>query len=279
MFRVIILLGFTFVFMHLHATGNISKYVNMKYSWISFSTIFLLFFLTIAALYFYMKEDEQEDGCAECGCDHEHHHSTGKWKKWISYPVYIFPVVTALFFPVATLNSDIVEAKGFHFPMYDNASPYEQHQFLQPDTSVYYGKEGYDELMGEQLPKYTRLDKVTLNDDNFLTGMEILYNHTGEFMDKTIEFKGFTFHTNEMHENQFFVFRFGVIHCVADSGVFGMLVEFPEGTHFENDEWVSVQGTISTMYYQPFKKTIPILKVTDWKNINEPSDPYVYRNK
>jgi putative membrane protein len=277
MFRVIILLGFTFVFMHLHATGSIAKYVNMKYSWISFSTIFLLFFLTIASLYFYMKEDDDHH---DCGCEDGHHHKSKRaWRRWIFYPIYLFPVVTALAFPAATLDSSIVEAKGFHFPMYDNASPYEQHQFLQPDTSVYYGKEGYDELMEKQLPKYTGMETVKLHDDNFLTGMEILYNQTSQFMDKTIEFKGFTFHTDEMQDNQFFIFRFGIIHCVADSGVFGMLVQFPEGTEFEQDEWVNVQGTISTMYYQPFKKTIPILKVTDWQNISEPSDPYVYRNE
>ena len=54
MIRILILIGFTFIFMHLHATGDISKYINMKYSWISFCTIFVLWFLTIAELIFYM---------------------------------------------------------------------------------------------------------------------------------------------------------------------------------------------------------------------------------
>ena len=31
---------------------------------------------------------------------------------------------------------------------------------------------------------------------------------------------------------------FGIIHCVADSGVFGMLVEFPEDIDIEDDRWI-----------------------------------------
>ncbi|PFK69978.1 TIGR03943 family protein, partial [Priestia megaterium] len=110
MFRVLILLGFTMIFMHLHATGDISKYINMKYSWISYGTIFLLWFLTIAELVFYMTgSDEKEQGHdhnCDCGCGHSHE-SPNKWKRRAWYPLYFLPVLTVFFFPVATLDSNI----------------------------------------------------------------------------------------------------------------------------------------------------------------------------
>ena len=38
-------------------------------------------------------------------------------------------------------------------------------------------------------------------------------------------------------KEQYFLFRFGIIHCVADSGVYGMLVKKPEGV-----EWKTMIG-------------------------------------
>jgi putative membrane protein len=47
--------------------------------------------------------------------------------------------------------------------------------------------------------------------------------------------------------------------------------------HPKNDEWYSVTGELESIYYQPFKKTIPLLKVSSHSKIAEPDDPYVYR--
>ncbi|MGG3609714.1 TIGR03943 family protein [Priestia megaterium] len=281
MFRVLILLGFTMIFMHLHATGDISKYINMKYSWISYGTIFLLWFLTIAELVFYMTgSDEKEQGHdrnCDCGCGHSHE-SPNKWKRRAWYPLYFLPVLTVFFFPVATLDSNIVEAKGFHFPIYDKKDPYSSHQFLQPDTSSFYGEDAYDKMIHKDLKKFSKGKTINLEDEEFLNAMETIYRYPGEFTGKQIKFKGFMYHTKELKDNQYFLFRFGIIHCIADSGVFGMLVQFPDDVSFKNDDWVTVTGEVSTMYYQPFKKTIPIVKVTKVNREEKPDDPYVYRN-
>lgn len=34
---------------------------------------------------------------------------------------------------------------------------------------------------------------------------------------------------------------------------------------------------LASEYYQPFKSTLPVVKVTDWNTIKKPDDPYVYR--
>lgn len=276
MLRFFLLLGFSFLFLHLHATGSITKYINMKYSYISFITIFVMFFLTLMQLVFYIRGDKHDESC-EHGCDHTHERKG--WKEYIFYPVLLFPIISVLFFPVATLDSNIVKAKGFNFDVYNDKDASSIHEFLQPDSSVYYGQEGYDELMNKGKKKFiTDSDKVTLSDENFLFGMETIYRFPGNFDGKTIQFRGFTYNEKELASNQIFLFRFGIIHCVADSGIFGMLVEFPKDVDFKNDEWVNIEGTLSNEYYQPFKKTIPILKVEKWDKISEPKEPYVYRN-
>lgn len=55
MFRIFVLIGFTYLFLHLHATGDISKYINMKYAYISESAIYIFVLFTIICVYNYVK--------------------------------------------------------------------------------------------------------------------------------------------------------------------------------------------------------------------------------
>jgi len=283
MIRSLILIGFTYLIFHLHITGDINKYINMKYSYLSASAGYALLVLTIIQI---LKLNKEADESHDEHCDHDHcghnHSKEDKWyKKLLIYPIFAFPIISGLFFPIATLDSNIVKAKGFHFPIYDESKgdSFMQQQFLRPDTSVYYGKDDYDALMNKEKKKYVNQNTIVLNDQNYLKGMETIYNFPGDFLGKEVEFKGFVFNDSEsINKNQLFVFRFGVIHCIADSGVFGMMVEMPDGTKkLKNDQWITVKGKISTIYYQPFKTNIPYLKVEDWKTTTAPKEQYVFR--
>lgn len=61
MFRTFILMLFTFFFFHLHASGNLTKYINMKYAYLSYIAIFLLSILTAVQFYIYMKGSDEKD--------------------------------------------------------------------------------------------------------------------------------------------------------------------------------------------------------------------------
>jgi putative membrane protein len=278
MFRGLTLIGFIYLLFSLHLTGDISKYINMQYSYLSVMAGYALLILAIVHLVMMIKDNPQKSDCDH----HDHHHSKeDKWyKKLVVYPIFFFPIISGLFLPIATLDSNIVKAKGFHFPIYDEGKgdPFMQQQFLRPDTSVYYGKEAYDSLINNEKKKYVNLNTIELNDKNYLKGMETIYNFPGDFLGKEVEFKGFAFNDPETkNKSQIFVFRFGVIHCIADSGVFGMLVQLPDGIKLKNDQWIIVKGKISSIYYQPFKTNIPYLQVEDMKNTSAPKEQYVYR--
>jgi len=277
MLRAYILLVFTFFFAHLHASGNITKYINMKYAYLSYSAIFIFGILTVVQIYMNIKKDENsldETCCDEC---HSDERSKPFYQRWFIYGVFIFPLLTGFFLPIATLDSTIVKSKGFTFKAIETTEKYAQTQYLKPDTSIYYGKEGYDELMDIEKKKYLSKKNMVLKDTDYLKGLETIYKYPGDFLGKSVEFDGFSFKGESVNDRQLFVLRFGIIHCVADSGVFGMLVEFPKDIDMKDDEWIHVKGTISSVYYQPFKSTIPVLNVTDWKSIEEPKEPYVYR--
>ncbi len=280
MIRSLILIGFTYFLFKLHMTGDISKYINMKYSYLSAAAGYALLVLTIIQILMLNKDKSKEAACGHGHCGHDHSKEDKWYKKILIYPIFAFPVISGLFFPIATLDSNIVEAKGFHFPIYDEGKgdSFYQRQFLRPDSSVYYAKNDYDALMKKEKKNYVNQQSIILNDKNYLKGMETIYNFPGEFLGREVEFKGFVFNDKEtIDKNQLFVFRFGIIHCIADAGVFGMLVDMPPGTNLKNDEWITVKGKISTIYYQPFKTNIPYLKVEKWSHSSAPKEQYVYR--
>jgi len=219
------------------------------------------------------------------GHDHDHGHdghshgNTTRLQRAFTYLILCFPIYTGIFLPVQTLDSSFVKAKGFSFPNLDtSANNPGNHQFLRPDTSIFYGKDGYDKLKKKELTEFAGKSEIHLTDEDYLKGMEVLYNFPGEFMGKTVSFDGFAYKGEQVEGNHYFVFRFGFIHCAADSGVFGMLVDFPKGTVLKDDDWVHVTGTLSSELYQPFKQTLPVLEATSWSRMDAPKNPYVYRS-
>ncbi|MGO4348876.1 TIGR03943 family protein [Paenibacillus sp. MCAF9] len=307
MIRFVILFGFSFMFFMLHYTGDINKYINMKYAYLSISAVVIMGLLSIFEFVRVSRqqiaEEKKEAALAAGGhaeeleCRHEahddhshqhnHHHDHGhnhgndtRLKRFISCFILFVPIFTGLFLPAYALDSSFVKAKGFSFPSFDENIQNNPgaHQFLKPDSSVFYAKDDYVNVKNKELEQFINRDEVILTDADYLKGMEVIYNTPEAFMGKSIGFDGFAYKGQQVDGNHYFVFRFGFIHCVADSGVFGMLVEFPKNTQIKDDDWVHVNGKLTWELYQPFKQTIPVLKVTDWKPIETPKDPYVYRS-
>lgn len=317
MIRFFILFGFSFMFFMLHYTGDINKYINMKYAYLSISAIIIMGLLSIFEFVrvsrMQINEENKQSAAAaamelgeECRHGghkahenhihahahthdhhtHEHHHDHGhshgndtKLKRFFAYLILFVPIITGLFLPAHALDSSFVKAKGFSFPSFEENIEKNPgaHQFLKPDSSVFYRKDDYTRIKNKELAEFINRPAITLTDADYLKGMEVIYNKPEAFMGKTIEFNGFAYKGQQVDGNHYFVFRFGFIHCVADSGVFGMLVEFPKNTQIKDDDWVHVSGKLTWELYQPFKQKIPVLKVNDWKPIEPPKDPYVYR--
>lgn len=333
MIRLYVLAGFACLFLMMNMNGNLNKYINTKYAYLSESAIVLLAVLFVFEfIRLYAKEREAgkrksklaaesagEDrhahdrgeelhahvhGEDQLAHDHSHAHAHGhdhhghdhghdhhghdhhghsheqpiRWKRYLGYGILVFPLLTGFFLPVQTLDSSFVKAKGFSFPDFNvSADNPGFHQFLKPDTSVFYGKQGYAKVSRKELDEFLAAKDVRFTDANFLKGLEALYNYPDAFIGRTVDFDGFIYKGDQARGNQYFVFRFGFIHCVADSGVFGMLVNFPAGTTFQNDQWVHVTGKLGSEFYQPFKQTLPVLTVKEWTGIDKPKDPYVYR--
>ena len=60
MFRAYILLGFTILIAQLHISGNITKYINMKYAYLSTTAAIILGFLTIVQIIIVFQKEHQK---------------------------------------------------------------------------------------------------------------------------------------------------------------------------------------------------------------------------
>lgn len=277
MLRFLILSGYFEMMMYLQVSGRLDQYINVHYRYLAVLSMVLSALLALVQLYLWVKADGQK-GVHESHDSHDHGLSK-PYQRWIAYLLLALPIVVGTLFPTVSLNTTIVEAKGFNFPLSKESvgDPQVQTQYLKPDTSIYFNKSDYQDQMNELKDKYEDEQMIAITDDNYLEIMELIYNYPSEFIGKKVSYEGFVYQSKNDKATDTFLFRFGIIHCVADSGVFGLLTHLPEGMTVKNDDWYKVEGTIQTDFYQPFKREISSVVVTKVEKITAPENQYVYR--
>lgn len=277
MIRFLILSGYFELMMYLQVSGKLDQYINIHYRYLAILSMGLSLLLALVQLYNWVKNDSESH-------DHEHEgheHSLNKrYQRVIAYVLLSLPIIVGTLFPTVSLDTTIVEAKGFNFPVSKESvgDPEIQTQYLKPDTSIYYNKSDYLEQMDELKEKYGDKQTIAITDDNYLEIMELIYNYPSEFLGKKISYDGFIYQADAEGKKDTFLFRFGIIHCVADSGVFGLLTHLPESVQAKNDQWYHIEGVIQTEYYAPFKREVPSVAVDQAKKIEAPANQYVYRS-
>ncbi|AND73108.1 MULTISPECIES: TIGR03943 family putative permease subunit [Enterococcus] len=286
MIRFLILSGYFELMMYLQVSGKLDQYINVHYRYLAILSMILSALLALVQLYIWVKSDSvkgKKQGDEEVHHHHDHDHDHGLTKpsqRVIAYVLLALPVIVGTLFPTVSLDTTIVEAKGFNFPISKESvgDPEMQTQYLKPDTSIYFNKSDYLDQMKKLKEKYDDKQLIKITDENYLEVMELIYNYPSEFIGKKISYEGFVYKTPDGEKEDNFLFRFGIIHCVADSGVFGLLTHMPEGTNVKNDEWYKVEGTIQSDYYEPFKRDIPVVEVNTLTKIEAPKNQYVYRS-
>ncbi|MDR2465342.1 MAG: TIGR03943 family protein [Streptococcaceae bacterium] len=269
MIRFLILSGYFELMLMLQVTGKLNQYINTHYSYLAFLSMVLAFILSVTQLIKWVRNKKST-----------HSHFSTKKSLLLAYLITSIPLFVGFCFPTVSLDASIVDTKGFHFPLAKESTGDAQirTQYLRPDTSIYYNKNDYTDLMTKIKNKYIDKGTIKVTDENYLELMEIIYNYPGEFIGKNIQYTGFFYQDPEKKANYGFLFRFGIIHCIADSGVFGLLNSFPTNVPYKTNEWVHVSGKIELEHYKPFNRNLPTVVVTKAEKTVAPHNQYVYRS-
>lgn len=269
MIRFLILAGYFELTMYLQLSGKLDQYINIRYSYLAYISMVLSFILALVQLYTWMKNIKV------------HSHLTRRIAKLTSPFILVFPVLVGLLVPTVTLDSTTVSAKGYTFPLAAGASKTGVSddgttiQYLKPDTSLYFTKSAYQKEMRQELNKYKGKKPVTITTENYMEVMELIYLYPDEFVDRDIQYTGFVY--NEPgHDNYQFLFRFGIIHCIADSGVYGLLTTGSQAS-YPNNTWLTVKGRLHMEYDKNLEQNLPVLELSEVHQVQEPDNPYVYR--
>jgi len=239
MLRFLILSGYFELVMYLQVSGKLNQYINIHYSYLAYISMVLSFILAVVQLIVWMKQMKV------------HSHLSGR------------------------------VAKGYHFPLAAGSDPNQADQegttiqYLKPDTSSYFTSSAYEKEMTKELAKYKGRETIQITTENYMEVMELIYLYPNDFVGKKVTYTGFVYNDPQTKGYQF-IFRFGIIHCIADSGVYGLATRGSDQT-FKDNTWVKVTGTITVDYYQNLKQSLPILNLTEVKEVGQPDNPYVYR--
>ena len=269
MLRFLILSGYFELVMYLQVSGKLNQYINIHYSYLAYISMVLSFILAVVQLIVWMKQMKV------------HSHLSGLVAKVASIVLLAFPVLTGLLVPTVTLDANTVSAKGYHFPLAAGSDPNQADQegttiqYLKPDTSSYFTSSAYEKEMTKELAKYKGRETIQITTENYMEVMELIYLYPNDFVGKKVTYTGFVYNDPQTKGYQF-IFRFGIIHCIADSGVYGLATRGSDQT-FKDNTWVKVTGTITVDYYQNLKQSLPILNLTEVKEVGQPDNPYVYR--
>lgn len=281
MIRFLILIGYMGLMMYLQITSELNQYINVHYKYLATLSMFLAFILAIVQLIVWNQQDTQKELSSDETSHHLHCHGTAKKYSYLmAYFLLVMPLVVGYFFPTVSLDTTIVEAKGFNFPLSQEATAKYadiQIQYLKPDTSIFFNKDVYNQQMKKNLEKYKKKKEIMITDENYLEIMELIYNYPSEFAGKIISYTGFVFNSSKNLTSSVFVFRFGIIHCIADSGVYGLLNHLPNNQQFKNNTWIKAKGQIHFEYYPPLRRDLPTLEVMETQVIKKPANQYVYR--
>lgn len=279
MVRTIILAGYFSMMSYLQVTGKLNQYINPRYQYLTIMTMVFALILAIIQLISWVKEDSANNQESDCQHDGHDHGGNSFISKITKYSLVSLPVLVVFLLPTVNLDASIVEAKGFNFPVSKDSTSFGdiEQQYLKPNTHIFFNDNDYETLMKKDMAKYKNQESLEMTDDNYLELMELIYNYPQEFVGRKIKLKGFVY--NEPQTNKTFLFRFGILHCVADSGVYGLLLDNgkTQTNHWENNQWITIEGTIDTEFYEPFSQNLPRINVTSAKEIESPSNEYVYR--
>ncbi|HEL0697543.1 TIGR03943 family putative permease subunit [Streptococcus equi] len=269
MIRFLILAGYFELTMYLELSGKLNQYINIRYAYLAYISMVLSFILALVQLYTWTKNIKL------------HSHLTSKMARLTSPFILVFPVLVGLLVPTVSLDSTTVAAKGYTFPLAAGASKTGVSddgttiQYLKPDTSLYFTKSAYQKEMLNELKKYQGKSAISITTDNYMEVMELIYLYPDEFVDRTIQYTGFVY--NEPgHDSYQFLFRFGIIHCIADSGVYGLLTTGNQES-YANNTWLTVKGQIHMEYDKTLEQQLPVLQIEEAHQAPEPDNPYVYR--
>jgi len=113
-----------------------------------------------------------------------------------------------------------------------------------------------------------------MKDEWFIEKLQALNTFADVFDGKKIKITGFVYREDGIPHSQFIIGRMAMTHCIADISPYGIIVESPDASHYADDTWITVTGTIDSTTFHELK--VIKINVDKIEPANVTNVPYVY---
>ena len=115
---------------------------------------------------------------------------------------------------------------------------------------------------------------IEINSDNYANILQSVHDDLGSYVGMKIKITGYIYRVIDFEENQFVIARDMYINEEKlQSVIIGFLTQYKNAINFKNGEWVELIGVIEKGKYH--NEEIPIIKVTELKQVELPKNPFV----
>lgn len=116
-------------------------------------------------------------------------------------------------------------------------------------------------------------DVVNLTNKNYSTILKAVHENIDDYIGQKFKFSGFVYRVYDLEKNQFILARNMIISSDNQTVIVGFLCDYDKSVELKDYSWVEIEGCITKGKYHG---DMPILKITNLKNIQKPNDEYVY---
>ncbi|MBZ0303946.1 MAG: TIGR03943 family protein [Anaerolineae bacterium] len=236
--KTALLIGLGLYFVVLIATGSLTNYINVRFSWLSYVAALIFLLLGATSAVRLMQSRRHDHHPHEHQHDHDPEHGS---ISWAALAVIAVPLVLGTLIPSRPLGAAAV------------------------DSELSANNIGGDVTAAFNIPPEQRniLDWVRA-----LNAAEDPATLNGQ----TVDVVGFVYRGEAYTSDQFLVARFTISCCVADAVAIGLPVAWPEDLPL--DAWVRVRGQFVPGDFQG--ETRPVIQPTRVELVEQPEHPYLY---
>ncbi|WP_258535671.1 TIGR03943 family putative permease subunit [Bacillus sp. 03113] len=278
--RGIILAGFTLLLFKLLLTYQIIFFIAPKMIPFIYFSFIVLFSLSVLLI---LRGTSKKNG-STCLCQGEHAISKSFTKNMFIYSLFIIPIISGFLFSNNVLGSTVAMKRQINYGSQVSIAVSQQKVAEKNPTS--YKDSINNQASSFDLPEpltkeeYSSLEKkilktnhIKFSDSMYVPLMNLIGENLSQVVGKTITITGFVYKEPALPQDQFVIARFGVVCCIADATVYGMITKGND-IKLLNDEWIQVTGTIEKTTMEG--ADVPMIESQNITKIKEPSNPYVY---
>lgn len=267
-FKIVVFLGFAFLFYTMIASGEINYYVHPRivpYVKWGIGALVLIALFTTRDLF--------------------------RLKRHVNMMPYLFfliPLVTGFVLPVKVMDATST-ATGVQLtrkvPTYDSAQP-----SIKPAIEFELDSDKTFKTVAENtatnLPMEEQVPGIPNQIDDLLDGKTFLktVNNLSSDLDgsvgQEVELAGFIYEEEDFEPNQFVIGRYVITCCAADAEIYGILCKDMSVFDHKVNSWVKIKGTVEkTAYMSSYdNKEIEMAQIVidEIESIVSPEDPYIY---